>query len=196
MSDLITDNRRHRLISGSGDEMVRLANSPSRVRLIPASVNHKPVLANLLELYIHDFCDILDLDLGPDGRFGYPHLDLYWTEPDRFPFLFTLDETPAGFALVQRLNPSTEGGTWDMAEFFVRRGLRRQGIGAQAADLVFRHCPGSWKVRVMDINTPALLFWNRVIHATANSAVCPALAHVEGKDWHIFSFSNLGDVQG
>ena len=38
------------------------------------------VLANLLELYAHDFSEFHDLELGMDGRFGYSHLPLYWSE--------------------------------------------------------------------------------------------------------------------
>jgi len=46
----------------------------ARIEVIAAGPDQEPILANLLELYIHDFSEFLDIQLGPDGRFGYPHL--------------------------------------------------------------------------------------------------------------------------
>jgi hypothetical protein len=40
------------------------------------------ILANLLELYAHDFSEFHELELGSDGRFGYGGLPLYWSEPE------------------------------------------------------------------------------------------------------------------
>ncbi len=42
------------------------------------------LLANLLESYCHDLGAVFPaVELGPDGRFGYPALPRYWAEPDR-----------------------------------------------------------------------------------------------------------------
>ena len=56
-----------------------------RVEVVAATREHQPILANLLELYVHDFSELLDLDIGEDGRFGYPSIALYWSEPGRHP---------------------------------------------------------------------------------------------------------------
>ena len=59
------------------------------------------VLENLLELYSHDLSDVFPIDLGSDGRFGYPSLPLYWTEPDRrFPFFIKQGNRILGFVLI------------------------------------------------------------------------------------------------
>jgi hypothetical protein len=55
--------------------------------VIPATVDQAAILANLLELYAHDFSEFYNLEIGEDGRFGYPCLPLYWSEPERRPFL-------------------------------------------------------------------------------------------------------------
>jgi hypothetical protein len=60
------------------------------IEVTPAAPEQEPVLANLLELYGHDFSEFQDLDLGADCRFGYKGLPLYWSEPDRHPFLTTV----------------------------------------------------------------------------------------------------------
>src|ERR1044072_3049496 len=103
---------------------------PDAVEVIPAPLDQRPVLANLLELYAHDFSEFVDLNLGPDGRFGYEHLRLYWEEPGRHPFLIKAGGHLAGFVLVRRGSEiSRDAGVWDVAEFFVVRGFRGLGVG-------------------------------------------------------------------
>ena len=122
-----------------------------------ATLADKPVLQRLLELYAHDFSEMTDADVGADGTFGYPYLDLYWTEPERHPFLFRADGHWAGFALVRAGDPH------DMAEFFVLRKYRRHGVGVVAARAVFARFPGTWQVREMTTNVGATTFWRRAI---------------------------------
>src|SRR6185369_8496313 len=64
----------------------------TRVSLEVAAPETMPVLGNLLELYQHDLSECFRVDPGPDGRFGYERLPLYWSEPERrFPFLIRCD---------------------------------------------------------------------------------------------------------
>jgi hypothetical protein len=72
------------------------------IEVDPALREHATILANLLELYAHDFSEFHSLDLGPDGRFGYKSLSLYWSEPNRHPFLIRVGGKLAGLALVKR----------------------------------------------------------------------------------------------
>ena len=51
----------------------RTPNPSPRLEVIPATQEQAPVLANLLELYIHDFSEFHDVELDEDGRFGYQH---------------------------------------------------------------------------------------------------------------------------
>ncbi len=105
-----------------------------QVEVISASAEQSPILANLLELYVHDFSAFLDVELGPDGRFGYPNLDLYWSKPGRHPFLIRVDGKIAGFLLVKKGSEfSGNHSVLDMAEFFILRRYRRQGIGTEVA---------------------------------------------------------------
>ena len=58
--------------------------SPEAVSLDAATRSDALLLFNLLELYIHDLSDVFPhIELGPDGRFGYERLPLYWSEPER-----------------------------------------------------------------------------------------------------------------
>jgi predicted acetyltransferase len=135
-----------------------------RVEVLLAARNQEPVLANLLELYAHDFSELRDLDVGEDGRFGYEALPLYWTEPERFPFLVRVGGRLAGLVLVRRGSViSGDEAVWDMAEFFVVRGYRRRRIGTQVAHEVWRRFPGRWEIRVMQKNDAARRFWQEAI---------------------------------
>jgi predicted acetyltransferase len=87
-----------------------------------------------LELYAHDFSEFRNLDIGENGRFGYRFLPLYWSEPDRHPFLIRMDGKLVGLAFVKKWSEvSGNRAVWDMAEFFIVRGCRRRGIGTQVA---------------------------------------------------------------
>jgi predicted acetyltransferase len=161
------------------------------VEVIPAPPEQEPVLANMLELYAHDFSEFCDLKLGADGRFGYERLPLYWTEPDRHPFLIKAGGRLAGFVLVRRGSEvSDDADAWDVAEFFVVRGLRGRGVGTEAAHEVWRRFPGRWEVRVMERNRKAKEFWARAIKDFIGEAVEPTPFAEAGEGWHVFSFES------
>ena len=167
------------------------------IEVIPATREQEPILANLLELYIHDFSELLDAEVGPEGRFGYPRLAFYWSEAGRHPFLVKAGGQWAGFALVKRGSEvSDNADVWDMAEFFVLRGYRRQGIGTQIARQVWRRLPGRWEVRVMGSNIPARDFWASAIAAFAGKSVHPVRLQKDGEWWDVFCFSSPADGLG
>jgi predicted acetyltransferase len=162
----------------------------SPIELLPVAREQQHVLANLLELYAHDFSELMDVPLGNDGRFGYPQLPLYWEEPNRFPFLVR-SGTLAGFALVKRGSEvSGDENVWDMAEMFVVRGQRRRGIGTEVAHQVWRRFPGAWEVRVMEANVAALPFWARAIAGFVGRVVAPSRFARPGKAWNVFAFES------
>ena len=172
--------------------MTKPAERPSpHVEVLPATAEQQPVLANLLELYAHDFSEFYDLHVGADGRFGYRRLPLYWTEAHRYPFLVKMDGELAGFVLVKRGSEvSGDQTVWDMAEFFVLRGCRRRGIGTQVAHEVWRRFPGPWEVRVMRSNVSAQHFWARAISMFTGVAIYPVSIEKGGERWKLFSFES------
>ena len=124
------------------------------------------LLGNLLELYVHDLSESFPfVEQGADGRFGYPDLDLYWSEPARrFPFLLKQGEKIAGFALVKRGSPAAvDPNVYDLAEFFVLRGRRRCGVGQRAAALLWNQLRGAWTVRCSESAPSALAFWSKAV---------------------------------
>jgi predicted acetyltransferase len=127
-----------------------------------ATIAEKPVLGRLLELYLYDFSEVAGFDVDSRGRYGYRRLDSYWTEDNRFPFLIMVDGKLAGFALVWVADQDDEPEI-HMAEFFVMRKYRRQGIGQTVAAMLFDRFPGQWHVSQLHENVPAQRFWRSVI---------------------------------
>ena len=158
-----------------------------------ATLADRQLLENLLELYIHDLSAAFpSIELGADGRFGYPKLALYWSEPERrFPFLIRHGARVAGFALATRGSPmSDDPNVFDVAEFFVMRRYRRSGLGRRAARLLWQRMPGTWIVRASHGSPGAVPFWARVIAeysaGTATEATRPGAPHA----WQVFSFQS------
>lgn len=163
------------------------------VALRVATVHDASLLANLLELYIHDMSEVFpNVELGTDGRFGYEKLPLYWSEPDRrFPFLIKRAAGVVGFVLVTRGSPVTDDpDVFDIVEFFVLRGHRRSGIGRQTAFLLWDRLPGKWIVRVSKENLNALSFWSGIISEYTNGTATELRHPGFENAWRVFTFNS------
>ena len=162
------------------------------VTLELATERDATLLANLLELYIHDLSDVFPIELGADGRFGYGNLPLYWSEPKtHFAILLRLNSRIAGFALVVRGSPATsDPRDFDLAEFFVLRSYRRTGIGQTAASLLFDHFPGRWVVRVSEANSAAVPFWESTISSYTHGAASKTMRPGKHHRFHVHSFTS------
>lgn len=142
--------------------------STDRVAVEPVPAAGGVALGRLLQLYLHDFSELARPgspygEVDGDGLFAYPPgLDAYWREPAHVPVLIRADGHIAGFALVNGWAPLDAPLDHALAEFFVLRKYRRDGVGRRAALAVFRALPGRWQVGVAAYNAPALAFWRAV----------------------------------
>ena len=177
---------------GDGGEV---DEDPHHIVLDGATLADATLLSNLLELYVHDLSAAFpSIEMGPDGRFGYRDLALYWSEPERrFPFLIRSDARVVGFALAKRGSPVTDDpNVFDVAEFFVIRRYRRSGVGRRAAVLLWNRLPGAWIVRVSEGNPGAVPFWSGVIGEFTNGAATEYRRPGNPHPWRVFSFVSTG----
>ena len=167
-----------------------------RVTIQLATPIDAALLSNLLELYIHDLSGVFPVENGPDGRFGYPKLPLYWSEPDkRFPFLIQLAGRTIGFAFVTRGSPATnDPNVLDIAEFFILRRHRRNGFGRQAAALLWERFPGRWIVRVSEGNRGAIPFWESATRLYTGGQYKSGQRAGSPHPWRDFSFASPPDT--
>jgi predicted acetyltransferase len=162
------------------------------VRLERADARDAPRLAGLLESYVEELSPFFPaVRRGPDGRFGYAPLPLYWSEPDRrFAFLIHRGAHLAGFALATHGSPvAKDPAVHDIAEFFIEAAHRRAGVGRHAALALWDRFPGPWTVRVLEANATARRFWNETTLAfdpDTRESVQPGSAGT----WRIFSFTS------
>jgi len=170
-----------------------VGTDPAPVALEIATPADAPLLANLLELYIHDLSEAFPVEIGSDGRFGYDRLPLYWTDPEqRFPFLIRRDGRTAGFALAMRGSPASDDpDDLDLQEFFVLRRHRRAGVGRHAARLLWDRLPGRWIVRVSQGNHVALPFWAATIAEYTSGAYTEFARPGTPHPWRVFAFDSV-----
>jgi predicted acetyltransferase len=167
------------------------------VSLDQARSSEAGLLANLLELYVHDLSEVFPLiELRADGRFGYDPLPLYWSEPERrFPFLIRCGGRVAGFVLVARGSPASDDpDVFDVAEFFIVRRYRRSGVGRLAAFLLWDRLRGRWIVRVSEGNRGAIPFWAAVVAEYTKGALTEFTREGSPAPWRVFSFASRGRV--
>lgn len=152
------------------------------VTLRPATTSQRPLVANLIQLYLHDMTEFMPFAVGADGRFAYGFLDRFWQHP----YLIMAGDEIAGFALVIDSCPLT-GRTpcWFMAEFFVLRAYRGRGTGRAAVNLALSAHPGPWHIAVPHANRAAQGFWSSALGARE-----PAIrdVHFDGDDWRLHAF--------
>jgi predicted acetyltransferase len=169
--------------------------------LIAATRKQKPILADLLQLYIEEFSAFVSVPVGVDGRFVYKKLPLYWTDRDRHPFLIRVGKEWAGFVFVKQgseissAENTRDQACWDMAEFFILDRFRRRGLGSNVAHAVWRAFPGRWEVRVMEWHKAAHAFWSEAIASFVGREVSSVAIESHGRTWRIFRFDSPATPQ-
>jgi predicted acetyltransferase len=144
------------------------------LRAVPAA--EKSTIANLMQLYLHDFSEFAQIgsahgEVAENGLFAYQWMDSYWEKEDRFPFTIRADGHLAGFALVNRWSALNRPLDQSVAEFFVLRKYRRSGVGTRAAHALFERFEGQWEIPVAWYNQPALAFWRKAVSGAADGPV-------------------------
>lgn len=162
-----------------------------QIEIVKATIEQKPLLANLLELYAYDFTEFCDVDIGDNGLYGYEHVHLYWTDSTRFPYLIYVEKKIAGFILVQKGSSLLKDKTvWDISEFFIMKKYKRHGIGTAAALKIWEQFRGPWQVRVLISNRPACSFWLQTIKKFISVTPAKTEAMIKGKSWIIYRFES------
>ena len=133
------------------------------VVLYEATAADLPVVKNLVRYYIYDMSEYMGWPCRPNGIYdGCDNIESYWTEQRRHAFMFRDGRELSGFAMVRGDHEKDEID-YSIAEFFVLRKFRREGVGERTSRQLFDRFPGRWMVAQLAANDPALAFWRRVI---------------------------------
>lgn len=134
-----------------------------KLEIKEAGVDDKSVIRNMMELYDYDLSEFEDSDLNEHGLYDYKYLDNYWTEQDRHPYIIRVDSKLAGFVLVNKHGVTTLPTDYSIAEFFIMKKYRKQGISIRVAIDIFDRFRGDWEVKQLAQNVISHFFWQKVI---------------------------------
>lgn len=131
-----------------------------KVKIVPIKIDDRDVLKKMLYEYEKEM-----LGREPDE---YKYLDSYWQKPNRFPFFIKTDEKIVGFVLINDYNLLIKQGK-NIAEFYIKKEFRKNGVGKMAAIKVFDLFRGKWEIRELKENIDGQNFWRKVINEYTNS---------------------------
>lgn len=138
--------------------------SSATVELMQTGPEHAELIRNLYQFYAYESSDWEQEDVEADGRFYIheAHLARYWQEPQWSANLILVDGFIAGFLLIERSElPGLEA--LELADLFILKKYRRQGIGRALATQVLTSGEEDWLVRFYGQDEMALAFWRSVL---------------------------------
>lgn len=125
------------------------------IKLFLIKRKEKVILKELIEEYEKELLNI-------ENPGEYKYLDSYWEKENRFPYFIKIDNKIGGFVLINGHTIVNKDGK-NIAEFYVKKEFRKNGVGKTTAMKVFDLFKGNWEVREIEENPNARTFWRKVI---------------------------------
>jgi predicted acetyltransferase len=119
-------------------------------------------LKNLFELGAYDLSELSGANINENGMYlaDNKFFKEWHEDPNYYLFFIRVDGSLAGFVVIKHI---VEEDIYYLNHFFILRKFRKQNIGKQAAILAFDLFAGNWRVSEFDWNTPAQIFWRKVL---------------------------------
>lgn len=118
-------------------------------------------LKNLCELGAYDLSELNGINVNENGTYLKNNNCKNWYEDPIYDLYFIrVDEILAGFVIIKNM---IEEDLYYLNHFFILRKFRKQYIGKEAAIMAFNLYVGNWRVSQFDWNTPAQIFWRKVV---------------------------------
>ncbi|NWL76660.1 GNAT family N-acetyltransferase [Pseudomonas taiwanensis] len=134
------------------------------IELVETGPEHMELIRNLYQFYAYESSDWEQEDVEVDGRFYIhdEHLARYWQEALWSAHLILVDGFIAGFLLIER--SELRGiDALELADLFILKKYRRQGVGRAVATQVLTSGTNDWLVRFYPQDEIALAFWRTVL---------------------------------
>jgi predicted acetyltransferase len=143
----------------------------------------KFIINNLYPLYLHDLAGIRNVLPNKYGVFEdsdafqtlqqqVAEFDIWWEKEDiLFPFLITVDEVPAGFALIATPPYVDDDSDYLVNEFFILQPFRAQGVAEVAITKIFNRFQGKWLIYTTptEKNLRTINFWRKTLTRYTNN---------------------------
>ncbi|MGE8497950.1 MAG: GNAT family N-acetyltransferase [Pseudomonas sp.] len=134
------------------------------IELVPTGPEQADLIRNLYQFYAYESSDWEQEDVETDGRYYIhePHFARYWTDPHWSANLLLADGVIAGFLLIEQSELAGLDAL-ELADLFILKKYRRQGIGRALATQVLMDGTNPWLVRFYDQDEAAQAFWASVL---------------------------------
>ena len=138
-----------------------LAARPA-LNLEPVGAEEADRLGRYLQMYLYELSGVYGDGMDETGRFPYPYLALYFTEPERHPYFFRAADKIVGFAMVNRHPVLPEPVDFCLAEFTIFPAYRGRGYALAAVQALTEDHPGRWQLKYSPANTVGAALWEAV----------------------------------
>ena len=133
------------------------------IQLKPIEKEQRPILENLLQLYLHDISLYYPVNFdNTTGQYIYD-VDQYFTQPNHHGFFIMNQDEIAGFALVtvdcDHIRPE---------DVFILNQHKDKGLGTFALNRLFDKFSGHWEIRVVPNSKRSEKLWTRVVKEYTN----------------------------
>lgn len=164
-------------------------------RIVPVRVTDYHTVQNMARFYVYDMSEYLGHQVGWElplnGLYECIDFKRYWDNPEeQFPFFIYFHDEIAGFVIVDKQGIDSHVD-FNIAQFFVIRKFKRQGIGHYVAQLCFDRFIGKWNVMCLPDNVGAYHFWRSVVSAytrdTFEEQPSRFVPHLDDS-YHVFQF--------
>ena len=132
------------------------------IEIAEAKEKERSIIQNLARFYVYDLSEYQNRKCPEDGLFEDEDYIRFWKKPGHYPYLIKCQDEIAGFVLVEK-GGSSPDIDYHIAEFFIVRKFRRQGISMFVAKELFQKYSGNWEVMSISGNKPAVKFWEKTI---------------------------------
>ena len=134
------------------------------IKIIPIKMAQKEIARNLLEKYLYEFSQYRETDVNDLGLYGFPYLDNYWTEKNRWPYFIKLNKKLIGFVFINDFPEVDIKTDYTMSEFFIMYKYRKQGIGRYCVNYLFNKHKGKWQITFHPKNKTSKSFWINIVN--------------------------------
>jgi predicted acetyltransferase len=128
------------------------------------SKDEKHILRTLYSLYLHDLSGFTeDLEISSNGSFEFASFDLIWESEGLTPYFLLKDKAISGFLLLLERPFLKKNYDYSINDIFILKKFRRKGIAISLLKELFKHKKGRYFVVELAKNTPAVIFWSKVL---------------------------------
>jgi predicted acetyltransferase len=160
------------------------------VELIESTKKEKSVFENLIQLYLYDMSEQLDISCEENGKYlGISNLDYYFDNAKSYPYLIFKNSEIIGFVLICG-DSKDESIDYSIDEFFILNKFQGSGLGAKVALKIFNRFPGQWKIEQIPSNKLAIKFWRKVIFNYTNGSFDEFIKQSEFGKLNLLTFNN------